>query len=167
MNPIKYLLALFLACFCATGLSAQKDYKGRVIDAKTKEPIPYVNIGIVDAGVGTVSDEEGLFHLSLDKNLFKPDTPVLFSALGYKSFKIPLRSVPRLFNEYPDIAMQPTTLELNEVVVSDKATHFIEDVVGYLNNGEEAYGYWKDNIALGGELATKSWSRRVFEGSTA
>jgi len=59
----KTFIVVTFFIFCLSYINAQKDFKGRVIDAKTNEPIPFVNIGIIEEGVGTVSDEEGLFHL--------------------------------------------------------------------------------------------------------
>ncbi|NNM18699.1 MAG: carboxypeptidase-like regulatory domain-containing protein [Croceitalea sp.] len=151
---MKNLLILFSIFLCQISF-AQKDYKGRVIDAITKKPIPFVNIGIVDAGIGTVSNEEGLFHLYLEKNKFEPTAQILFSALGYETFYIAISSIEMVYNEYPNISLKPTVLELNEVVVSNKGERFIQDNVGYRNYGEKNYGYWKDNIALGGELGTR------------
>lgn len=142
-------------CLLSFAVNGQKDYKGRVIDAKTNEPIPYVNIGIKQAGVGTVSDEEGIFHLYLEPNKYAPKTKILFSALGYETLFIPISEIELVYNEYPEVVLQPKILELNEVVVSNKGERFIPDNVGYRNYGEKTYGYWKDNIALGGELATR------------
>ncbi|GGG43833.1 hypothetical protein GCM10011414_11840 [Croceivirga lutea] len=146
------LLPIFLFTIA---VSAQKDYKGRVIDGKSKEPIPYVNIGIKEAGVGTVSDEDGLFHLYLDLNKYEPTAKILFSALGYETLFIPIADIKLVYNEYPDIVLKPKTVELSEVVVSNKGERFIPDNIGYRNYGDKIYGYWKDNIALGGELATR------------
>ena len=134
---------------------AQKDYKGRVIDTKTNQPIPYVNIGIVDAGIGTVSDEDGLFHLYLEPNKYEPNNQILFSALGYETLYIPISDIEMVYNEYPDIGLTPKLVALNEVVVSNREGRFIKDNIGYRNYGDKDYGYWKDNIALGGELATR------------
>ena len=39
-----------------------------MVDANTKEPLAYVNIGVQEAGIGTVSDEEGLFHMYLEQD---------------------------------------------------------------------------------------------------
>lgn len=135
-------------------LWAQADFKGKLIDAKTGNPIPYVNIGIVDKGIGTVSDEDGLFHLEFDPKSYDPDDVVLFSSLGYESLEIPVSEIKLVYNEYPTLKLKPSVLELSEVVVTDKRGEFIEQSVGYKNTGEAVFGYWKDNIALGGELAT-------------
>ncbi len=133
---------------------AQVDFKGKLIDAKTGNPVPYVNIGIVDKGIGTVSDEEGLFHLEFDPKRYELDDVILFSSLGYESLEIPVSEVKLVYNEYPTLRLKPAVLELPEVVVTDKRGEFVEENVGYKNTGEPVFGYWKDNIALGGELAT-------------
>jgi len=147
-----YFLILFLGLYPCI---AQKDYKGKIMDSKTGETIPYVNIGIVEKGIGTVSDEEGLFHLYFEKNEVESTDIVLFSALGYAPLKIPVEKMPLVYNEYPVFKMSPERMALNEVVVSNRGERFVTDFVGYKNYGEQTFGYWKDQIALGGELATR------------
>ncbi len=158
----KYLFLFLLLSFslCPSYILAQADYKGKVVDLKTKEPIPYVNIGIVGEGYGTVSDEEGLFHLPLNKNEFDKEATIQFSSLGYKPYEIKVWDAVLVYNEYPEIVLEPTAMELDEVVVSNKGGVFISDAIGYRNYGQQAFGYWKGNIALGGELATKIISKR-------
>jgi len=147
-----YFLILFLGFYPCI---AQKDYKGKIMDSKTGETIPYVNIGIVEKGIGTVSDEEGLFHLYFEKNEVESTDIVLFSALGYAPLKIPVEKMPLVYNEYPVFKMSPERVALNEVVVSNRGERFVTDFVGYKNYGEQTFGYWKNQIALGGELATR------------
>ncbi|BFP42911.1 hypothetical protein FGF1_37560 [Flavobacteriaceae bacterium GF1] len=149
------LLASFILLFVFKFGVGQKDYKGKVVDSKTGEPIPYVNIGIVEKGIGTVSDEEGLFHLYFQKNKVESEAIILFSALGYGSLNIPVAEMPLVYNEYPVFKMTPTRVELDEVVVSNKGERFIQNTIGYKNSGQRIFGYWKDQIALGGELATR------------
>jgi hypothetical protein len=151
-----YTFALILFGFILHG---QKEYKGKVINAETGEPIPFVNIGIIEKGIGTVSDEEGLFYLSLEKNEVEETSKVLFSALGFKSLNIQISKIPLGYDKYPIFKMEPSNIELNEVVVSNKQGRFITDVIGYKNYGEKSFGYWKDQVALGGELATKIYAK--------
>ncbi len=66
--------------------------EGRVQDAATGKPVPYVNIGYLSRAVGTVSDEAGKFRLPADA---ASDT-VLFSAIGYQTVS---RSVQTLEKE--------------------------------------------------------------------
>lgn len=54
-------------------ISHSQDYKvtGLVIDSKTEKTIEYVNIGISNKGVGTVSNENGIFSLKLNEQVKK------------------------------------------------------------------------------------------------
>lgn len=132
-----------------------QDYKGKLIDGKTNNPIPYVNIGIVDKGIGTVSYEDGTFHLNINDERILPTDTIVFSSLGYETLKIAVNKAEVVYNEYPTLKMEPTLVNLSEVIVTNEANYVVPETVGYSNTGEEAYGYFKDNIALGGELATK------------
>ena len=154
---MKGVKAFFLIWFLLPCIgSAQSDYKGRVLDAKTNAPIPYVNIGIVNKGIGTVSDEEGLFHLPLDTALLDTNEKIVFSSLGFKPLEIPINKIELVYNEYPVVRLEPEVVELDEVVVTNIDADFVNELVGNTNNyGTDAYGYWKDNVALGGELATR------------
>ena len=149
-----FFIYFFVLCvsFCSF---AQQGYKGRVLDSETKELLPYVNIGVFGKGIGTVSDEEGLFHLTLDRSKLSDSDIVQFSSMGYKTVKKKVANLEFVANEYPEILMQADHLDLNEVVVTNKGAYEVSDVVGYQNYGEKVFGYWKDNISLGGELATK------------
>ncbi|QCX00173.1 hypothetical protein FGM00_08655 [Aggregatimonas sangjinii] len=146
------IACLFLSTLCG---HAQKDYKGVVIDAKTNEIVPYVNIGIVGKGIGTVSDEEGIFHLEINPEKYTEKDTLILSALGYRTIKYAVPDLVFAFNEYPPVAMQPELLELNEVVVTNTGGFPVEKRIGYMSKGSKFFGYWSDNVALGGELATK------------
>ena len=149
----KVLLILFLfSSFC---VFSQQDFKGLVVDAKTGEVIPYVNIGIIDKGVGTVSDEQGIFHLPLDISEFEEADTVQISCLGYETIRIPVSKIEFQYNEYPKLLLNPVEINLDEVVVTNTDLVPIKEYIGYQNNGSSSVGYWKDNVALGGELATK------------
>jgi hypothetical protein len=153
MKP--YYGLVCLVCLLSQNVSAQRDYKGLILDNKTKEPLSYVNIGIVDKGIGTVSDEDGIFHLNLDRESLLEDDIILFSSLGYQTKQIRFSDAVYAYNEYPEIFLTPSEIELNEVVVTDTQLVPITEYLGYQNNGNSSFGYWRDNIALGGELATK------------
>ena len=63
---------------------AQYDLIGQVLDAATKEPLPYVNIGLINKNIGTVSDDYGYFELGVNAQLNAQDT-LLFSMIGFES----------------------------------------------------------------------------------
>lgn len=71
------ILILFIIAFFMVDVSAQV-ITGNVMDARTKEPLPFVNIWFKGTSHGTVSDINGNFKLQSEKN----DT-LCFSAVGY------------------------------------------------------------------------------------
>ena len=46
-------------------LNAQYILQGQVVDAFTKDPLPFVNIGVLKKELGTVSNEDGFFFLEV------------------------------------------------------------------------------------------------------
>lgn len=152
IGRIPVVLISLLSCFLSW---SQQDFKGQVLDAKTGEPIPYVNIGIVDKGVGTVSDEDGIFHVPLDVSDYDEKDTIQISSLGYETIKIPVLEIPFQYNGYPTLQLNPLDINLDEVFVTNTDLVPISENIGYQNKGSSNLGYWKDNVALGGELATK------------
>ena len=77
---------LMLYCFLNIGnfLVAQQIIKGKILDANTNQPIPYVNIGVKNLEMGTVSNVEGYFEFSTATG----DYTILCSAIGYESLEI-------------------------------------------------------------------------------
>lgn len=145
----------FIVLLCCCVSFAQIDYNGQILDAETQEPLPYVNIGIVGKGVGTVTDEEGLFYLALDTSKFEGTDMIQISSLGYKTVEISVGQISSRAAEFPRILMRPSDIQLDEVILSNDALVPIQEFLGYRNYGEQNFGYWNKNIALGGELSTK------------
>ena len=69
-------------------LQAQTMVFGKITDAEFIEALPYVNIGIPGAGIGTVSDEQGYYLLEIHPD--KVNDSIYFSMVGFafQSFKI-------------------------------------------------------------------------------
>lgn len=156
MCQIKSITTFWCLFICILhGGYGQQDYKGLIVDDNTNAPIPYVNIGILHKGVGTVSDEQGLFHLALDPQQIKPSDTLQFSSLGYKTIKKLVSNLQFSLNEYTKVSMIPQVEILKEVIVTNAGLFERDDQIGYEMGGHQFYGYWKDNVALGGELATK------------
>ncbi len=92
--------------------------EGKVTDKKTEEPLPYVNIGILNRETGTVSDTEGNFKLKLKKGYIH-DT-VRASMIGYTPVELVIEDA--IQKEPPlRIEMEEKTETLDEVTVSAKA----------------------------------------------
>ncbi|MBT8320866.1 MAG: carboxypeptidase-like regulatory domain-containing protein [Eudoraea sp.] len=146
-------LFVFLFILAYSVVHAQLAYEGEVLDAVTGKPIPFVNIGIVDRGIGTISDENGEFLLEFRRREVEQGDIVRMSSLGYLSHEIPVsllkEDVIKLI-----IRLKPKLVSLDEVVLTNKKYVEIEDEVGYRNLPLKGIGYWKDSVALGGELAS-------------
>jgi len=90
---------------------------GYVQDLKTKIKLPYVNIGVLNKEIGTVSDREGAFDFHLTE-LNANDT-IRISMIGYKP---KILKVDNLLNKKGEIEinLEEEISELNEVVVTAK-----------------------------------------------
>jgi hypothetical protein len=88
---------------------------GIVIDAKSKEPIEFVNIGIVGRNIGTVSDIEGKFKLYIDSQ-YNNDS-IRFSAIGYEPRFV---NISKLRNNDNIISLKEKYYEFSEVVIRPK-----------------------------------------------
>lgn len=100
------ILLLFpILCF-----SQKNSFQGKVIDEKTKEAIPFVNIGVENKPLGTITDDRGFFSIS---NI-KADNNLMFSCIGYKSKKL---SFLELSNT-KIISLTPQARELSEVTIT-------------------------------------------------
>jgi len=101
------LLFVFLN-FAATAQTIT--VKGFLKDAVTNEPVISASIGVKNSAIGTISNEEGNFQLTLPKN-----AEVLISFLGYKPVAIP---ASEFGSDVKTIALQIDEQMLEEVVIS-------------------------------------------------
>jgi predicted alpha/beta superfamily hydrolase len=117
MKYFSPLLLLFAIAF-PTDLWSQIRFSGRVIDSNTKRSLAYVNIGIRDKNVGTVTDEEGMFLLDIPEE--HGDNTLTFSLVGYKNRHVLIKSLKTKTKQ--TIALEKKSIELNEVeIVSRKS----------------------------------------------
>ncbi|MBK8413623.1 MAG: TonB-dependent receptor [Bacteroidetes bacterium] len=89
--------------------------KGKTVDSKTREPLPFVNIIGLGTSVGTTSDATGSFIL---KNVKPGYVKLGASSVGYKSFTSADIFVTNEKVPFIEIALEPTTADLKEVVIS-------------------------------------------------
>src|SRR6267142_1827990 len=98
MRSLKYLALFFLfqlaikgrACFAQIVTNSQETpiiLSGSVIEGRTGKPIPFVNIGIVEKNIGTLSDPDGSFELTIPAQYVHDS--VIFSSLGFNKRIIP------------------------------------------------------------------------------
>jgi len=90
---------------------------GIVQDSKTKEKLDYVNIGILNKAIGTVSDKNGLFEFKIsDSN--KNDT-LRISMIGYKAKTLLVKNLLIKKNKIL-INLEEEISELKEIVINAK-----------------------------------------------
>lgn len=112
MIVFKLNLLLFLI-FLTNLVSYAQTLTGRVLEADTKKPISYVNIGILGKNTGTVSDSLGNFSITY-KDANKNDT-LKFSCIGFES-RI-LKPTDLIGKSHNEISMEKIIYTLKEVVV--------------------------------------------------
>ena len=112
-HPIQVLFALLaiLLLFAITG-NAQVTtvVKGRVVDASTKEPLPFCNISYIKSTVGSITDQNGLFNISTTH----PTDSITAQYVGYikKTFAVKKGAINSFTFE-----LTPTNISLEEVVI--------------------------------------------------
>lgn len=119
-------LAIILLCFHQIILAGQTPQHprtdanifGHVLDAKTGEHLPFVNLIIKGTRLGTMTDVSGHFLLS---NLPAGEHTLLASALGYRQAEARFTAVSGKSVEV-NLALEPEAVELQEVVLSANPT---------------------------------------------
>lgn len=105
--------------------------KGKILDKESKQPLSFANISIKGKSIGSISNDQGDYNLSISKGFIK-DT-LVFSYIGYKNTYIPIEQ-----------------LSLNNnLIYLDKDKYKIQEVVIRAYNAKEilleATGKIKDN----------------------
>lgn len=117
MNNTRRRLILFFLIFSLPATSFCQlpvvlHIEGRILDAATSEPLPFVSIQIKSTSKGTISDAGGYFSITLGS---ARDT-LLFTSVGYQSTLL----LPRPGKKYYEVRLAENTQLLGEVVISSK-----------------------------------------------
>ncbi len=94
---------------------SQITLNGKVVNQTDKKPIAYTNIGIVNTGIGTISNEDGSFALQVP-NLNLKDT-LHFSGIGFNKKSIPVQS---FLTKDVIIYLKEQVIQLKEVTITSK-----------------------------------------------
>ncbi|MEP5612770.1 MAG: carboxypeptidase-like regulatory domain-containing protein [Cyclobacteriaceae bacterium] len=107
------LLVCSMLLFSLRGIG-QKTISGFVYDSETKAPIAFTNIGVENTSVGTLSDEDGSFSITIPE---WNQQILAFSALGYDRVDLPIANL----NDSSGISIYlrniPMALETVEIVI--------------------------------------------------
>ena len=114
----KIIEVLVFALLCAVPMWAQEEFDahlvGHVLDEKTGEHLPYVNVQVKGTNIGTVTDESGHFFL---KNLPLGRQTIVFSYVGYENLELPVKIEENKTVELK-AAIREVSQLLNSVVVT-------------------------------------------------
>lgn len=127
--------------------SQEKIISGEVWNFENSEPLAYVNIGIKNKTVGTVSNNNGLFKLLLNDKVTSKDT-VVFSYIGFKTEKYLVSELKKIKEP---ILLQPKNMELDEVIVSSKKIKLKSKKIGRTSKGlglmhSNFYSYYEKDV---------------------
>lgn len=95
--------------------------RGQVIDSKTNRPIAYVNVGIVNKDVGTVTNNSGDFKIVLNEAITDTDS-LKFSMIGYEPIVYSITDFRNAFvgKRNALIKMNESVVEVGEVIIHGK-----------------------------------------------
>jgi CubicO group peptidase (beta-lactamase class C family) len=114
LNLRTYCFVLVLLLLPVFTTFSQVMLTGKVLDQSNQSPLAYVNIGLKNTPIGTISNPDGTFSLRIPEK-HKKDT-LLFSALGYGKKVIPIRFLR--VDEQQIILLAERSVVLNDVVIS-------------------------------------------------
>ncbi len=147
-SPISNLrIGLITLLFCALGqvaLAQKTIVTGKVIDAETEEPLPYVNVFFKGSKIGTTSDINGYYRI---ETYYATDS-LQTSMIGFRTLS---KKVKRDLAQVIDFELSISGISLGEVTIvgdkkeKDPAVEIMKKVVRNksANNKEklEAYEY--------------------------
>jgi hypothetical protein len=119
--------------------------KGEVKKAQTNEPIPYVNIGILNKNVGTLSDPDGSFEIKIP--LAFKNEEITVSSIGYETETFKIMEMDMLYK----LELKPKAQILEEVKVYSKKARLKRERLGWMKGREGVLPF--DTIMGGGTVA--------------
>ncbi len=149
------LLLLTVAFFFLSIASAQDllSIAGTIVNAETGTPVEFVNIGFKSTKIGTVSKSDGSFFIELQKNLSESNDYLIISSIGYQTEFIPRSEWSAWTAVQNKILLHPETIQLDPIVITAGKREF--ERLGSESYSLSELGFWHDQDALGGELATR------------
>lgn len=142
MTKQTFSTVIFILLFYGLSYSQNSlSIKGRIFDSRSNKPIEYVNIGIFQKNIGTVSNSEGVFEIKIPGKYLNDS--LTFSSIGYKTKRVYISDLEN--DKMINILLVPKTIRLSEVkIISNKLTQKIKGNKAEGNIGlaiSESMGY--------------------------
>lgn len=106
------LLLLVMTEFLVAGVTGK--IRGRVVDAQTGEPLPWVNVMLEGTSLGAATDANGVYVIL---NVPPGEYTLVASMMGYKKIRIENLRVKTDFTTVQNFRLEKTVLEFGEEVV--------------------------------------------------
>ncbi len=137
----------------SSGTRSYGTLAGTIVDAKTNEPMPFVNIVVMQKGVqkgGAQTDMDGNYQI---KPLAAGYYDISASFIGYKkSIKTGVRVSSSGYSTGGNISLEPLTVQLDEVVISAYQVPLLESQEDDEDYNEEVsdkvFAFVDDNITI-------------------
>ena len=156
MKALHFISTALVVMFSSLGLLASNTsemaalIQGRVIEKVTDAPLAYVNIGVVDKGIGTVTNSKGEFTLVIPSSL--NEQTIRVSMVGYKTLEYKVSDfVAKISNDY-NIFLEPDVTVIQEIAIVDsKMRSYTKGNRSKTQNFTVGF----ESDTLGNEFATK------------
>lgn len=112
-------------------ISDRGSVKGKAVDMMTQQPLPGVNIVIMETSYGTTTDLNGEYELN---NLPQGRYKIRASLVGYESVVLPELIITNARPASADFEMKQSTLELGDVTVTADYFHKELNTVNSITN---------------------------------
>ncbi len=136
-----------------TDSSSFKQFKGSILDSKTRNELIFASITVSGTNISTISNTEGKFSIKIPTE--KQNLNLIISFLGYKNKVVPIKE---LKSEKNVLYLEPSNTILEEVVV--KVADAKNIFLGVLNNRLQNYG--NDPIQMTGFYRETIRKRRTY-----
>jgi TonB-linked SusC/RagA family outer membrane protein len=112
-------LTMALMCFSLLGWAQERTIRGTVTDGETSEALPGVNVVLKGTTIGTITNIEGEYSLSVPNDA----ATLVFSSVGYSAEEVAINNRSTI-----DLTLMPDIQALSEVVVVGYGTQEKRDV---------------------------------------
>ena len=149
MNGTGWHIRLLSLLFLLSSLyiqAQQKQLNGRVVDAETGDPLPYVTI-YLGPGRGTLTNEEGEYMVKVEAN-----DSVSFSCIGYEKLLLPVSGV-QFLTKMKAIPIHLKELTVQAIPYEDVIKKTIKNVKSSYKRGKKNISpyFWRSSISNGKE----------------
>jgi hypothetical protein len=111
-SDFKILIIVVILFFQPKILFGQLTISSRIIEETTKSPVPFANIWIMNANIGTTSNENGFFSLKVDSPNI--NISMVISSIGYKDTIMQIRKIQS------EIRLKQKVYQLSEITIYPK-----------------------------------------------